>query len=81
MSRPRVNKSLEQDFIKVTLTKDQGRSKGDKEWIRIKKSRYVELNGICCCTGKFNVALSLCRVLGIALYLSKSFSEAAAEAS
>ena len=31
MSKPGVNKSLEQDFIKVILTKDQGRSKGDKE--------------------------------------------------
>ena len=31
VSRPRVNESLEQDFIKVILTKDQGRSKGNKE--------------------------------------------------
>jgi len=42
MSRPRVNKSLEQDFIKVILTKDQGRDKGNKEWMRIRKSR-IEL--------------------------------------
>ena len=31
MSGPRVDKSLEQDFIKVILTKDQERSKGNKE--------------------------------------------------
>jgi len=31
MSRPGVDKSSEWDFIKVTLTKDQERSKGDKE--------------------------------------------------
>ena len=31
MSRPRVNKSSEPNFIKVILTKDQERSKGDKK--------------------------------------------------
>ena len=31
VSRPRVNESLEQNFIKVILTKDQGRSKGNKK--------------------------------------------------
>jgi len=31
MSRPGVDKSLEQDFIKVILTKDQERNKGDKK--------------------------------------------------
>jgi len=31
MSKSRVDKSLEQDFIKVILTKDQGRDKGNKE--------------------------------------------------
>jgi len=31
VSRPRVDKSSEQDFIKVILIKDQGRSKGNKE--------------------------------------------------
>jgi len=49
--------------------------------MRIKKSRCVELNRICYCTGKFNVALSPCRVLGVAFYLSKSFPEAAARVS
>jgi len=49
--------------------------------MRIGKSGYIELNGTHCCTGKFNAALSLCRVLGVALYFSKSFSEAAAEKS
>ena len=33
VSRPGVNKSSEQNFIKVILTKDQGRSKGNKEWM------------------------------------------------
>ena len=33
MSRPKVNKGSEWDFIKMILTKDQGRSKGKKEWI------------------------------------------------
>ena len=77
MSRPGVDESSEQDFIKVILTKNQGKSKENKEWIRIGKSRCVELNKTYCCTGKFNVALSLCRVLGITLYFSKSFLEAA----
>jgi len=31
VSRPRVDESLEWDFIKVILTKDQGRSKENKE--------------------------------------------------
>ena len=31
VSKPRVDKSLEWDFIKVILTKDQERSKGNKE--------------------------------------------------
>ena len=31
MSRPRVDKNSEQDFIKVILTKDQGRGKENKE--------------------------------------------------
>jgi len=46
--------------------------------MRIGKSRHVELDGTRYCTGKFNVALSLCRVLGVALYFSEGFSEAAA---
>ena len=31
MSRLEVNESLEWDFIKMILTKDQGRGKGNKE--------------------------------------------------
>jgi len=31
MSRPGVDKSLEWDFIKMILTKDQERDKGNKE--------------------------------------------------
>ena len=46
--------------------------------MRIGKSGCIELNWTHCYTGKFNVALSLCRVLGVALYFSKGFSEAAA---
>ena len=80
VSRPRVNKSLEWDFIKVILTKNQGRSKRNKEWMRIRKSRCVESNRTHCYTGKFNMALSLCGVLRVALYFSEGFSEAVAEA-
>ena len=46
--------------------------------MRIGKSRCVELDGTCCCTGKFNMALSLCRVLEVTLYFSEEFSEVAA---
>ena len=81
MSRPGVNESSERDFIKVILTKDQGRSKGNKKGMRIRKSRCVESNRTRCCTGKFNAALSLCGVLGVTLYFSKGFSEAAARVS
>jgi len=31
MSRPGVDESSEQDFIKVILTKDQGKSKGNEQ--------------------------------------------------
>ena len=79
MSRPGVNKSLEWDFIKVILTKDQGKSERDKKWIRIRKSRCVESDGTHYCIGKFNVALSLCKVLRVTLYFSKGFLEAVAE--
>ena len=46
----------------------------------IRKSGCIELDGTCYCTEKFNVALSLCRVLEITFYFSESFSEAVAEA-
>ena len=46
--------------------------------MRIRKSRCIELNQTHYCTGKFNVAPSLCRVLRVTLYFSKGFSEAAA---
>ena len=39
---------------------------------------YIESDGTYYYTRKFNMALSLCRVLGIPLYFSKGFSEAAA---
>ena len=65
----------------MILTKDQERSKGDKEGVRIRKSRYVELDGTHYCIKKFNITLSLCKVLKVTLYFSKSFLEAAAEES
>ena len=80
MSRLRVNESSERNFIKMILTKNQERSKKDKKdkkWIRIRKSRCVELDRTFCYIEKFNTALSLCRVLEVALYYSKGFSEAA----
>ena len=46
--------------------------------MRIRKSRYVESDGTYCCIGKFNVALSLCRILGIALYFFEGFSKVTA---
>ena len=78
MSGPGVNESSERDFIKVILTKDQERSKGNKKGMRIRKSRCVESNWTRCCIGEFNMALSMCGVLGVALYFSEGFSEAAA---
>ena len=81
ISRSGVDKSLECYFIKIILTKDQRRSKRDKEWMRIKKSRCIKLDRTHCCIGKFNIALSLCRVLEIALYFSEGFLEATARVS
>ena len=49
--------------------------------MRIRKSECIESNRTCYCIGKFNVALSLCGVLEVALYFSKSFSEVAARGS
>ena len=66
-------------ILKVILTNDQGRDKGNTEWMRIRKSRCVESDQTHCCTEKFNIALSLCRVLGVTLYFSKGFLEAVAE--
>jgi len=77
MSRPRVNESLNYDFIKVTLTENYGRSEGDKEWTRV---RCIELDRTYCCIGKFNVAFSLYRVLGVTLYFSEGFLETVTEA-
>ena len=56
------------------------RSKGNKEWMKIRKSRCIESNQTRCCTGKFNATLSLCGVLGVALYFSEGFSKVVAEA-
>ena len=46
--------------------------------MRIRKSRCIESNWTHCCTEEFNTTLSLCRVLGVTLYFSEGFSEAAA---
>ena len=46
----------------------------------ITKSRYIELNETHCYTKKFNIALSLHKVLETTLYFSKGFLEAVAEA-
>ena len=81
MSRPRVNKSSEWDFIKVILTKDQRRGKGNKKWTRIGKSGCIKLDRTHCCIRKFNMALSLYRVLEVAFYFSKSFLEVTARVS
>ena len=62
---------------KMILTKNQSKCKKDNERVRIRKSGYIESDRTHCCTEKFKVALSLYEVLGIALYLSKSFSEIA----
>jgi len=78
MSRPGVNESSEWNFIKVILTKDQEKSKGNKEGMRIRKSRCIRSDGIC--TGKFNTALSLCGVLRVTFYFSKDFLEVVAKA-
>ena len=77
MSRPRANESLEQSFIKLILTKNQGRSKKNKKEMWIRKSRYIKLDRTYCCTKKFNTAFSLCKALEITLYFSKGFLEAA----
>ena len=81
ISRLGVNENLEQDFIKVILTKDQERSKENKEWIGIGKGRCIESDRTRYYIGKFNVALSLCGVLGVSLYFSEGFLEAAARES
>jgi len=49
--------------------------------MRIGKSGCIESDGTHCCTGKFNMALSLCRVLVVAFYFSEGFSEATARVS
>ena len=49
--------------------------------MRIRESRCVELNWTHYCTEKFNVALSLYRVLGVTLYFSKGFLKAAVRGS
>jgi len=80
MSRPEVNESLKQDFIKVILTKNQERSKRNKKKVRIRKSRCIESDQTHCCTEKFNMSSSLCRALKVTLYFSEGFLKAAPKA-
>ena len=47
--------------------------------MRIRKSEYIELDGTCCYTKKFNMVFSLYRVLEVTLYFSKGFLEVAIE--
>ena len=47
--------------------------------MRIKKSECVESDKTYYCTGKFNAALSLYKVLEVAFYFSKSSSKVAAK--
>ena len=61
----------------MILTKNQGRSKRDTEGVRIRKSGYIKSDGTCCYTGELNITLSLCEVLEVTFYFSKSFSETA----
>ena len=76
-SNRRSCRCLQMVSIHKFRVKDQERSKRNKEWMRIRKSRCVESDGTHCCTGKFNMALSLCGVLGVTLYFSEDFSEVA----
>lgn len=58
---------------------DQEKSQRNKKRVEIRKSRCIELNETHCCTEKFNMALSPCEVLQVALYFSKGFSEVVAK--
>ena len=60
----------------MVLTKNQEKSQKNKERVRVQKSKYIELNRTYCYTMKFNIALSLYKVLKITLYFSKDFSKA-----
>jgi len=60
----------------VTLIKNQGRIKEDKERVRVRKSKYVESNKTYCYIKKFNIALSLYEVPDITLNFSKACLEA-----
>jgi len=64
----------------VILTKNQRKSKRDKERERVRKSGCIELDGTHYYIKKFNTVLSLCEVLGVALYFSKDFLETTVEA-
>jgi len=66
----------------MTLIKNQGKSKKNKERVGVRKSKYIkyiESDKTCYYIGKFNVAFSLYKVLRVALYLFKGFLEVTAK--
>ena len=65
----------------MILTKNQGRSKKDKNRVRIIKSRCVKSDGTHFYIGNFNIVFSLYRVLEVTFYFSKGFSEVVARGS
>ena len=48
--------------------------------MRIRKSEYIELDRTHYYIEKFNIALSLCKVLGVTLYFFKGFLKVVANA-
>ena len=79
ISRPRIDESLKWNLVKIILTKNQEKNKKDKERVRIRKSRYIELDKTYCYIEKFNAVLSLYGVLKVTHYFFKSFSEVVVE--
>ena len=79
MSRSKVDKSSKWGLIKVILTKNQRRSKENKDKVRVKMNRNIKLNRTCYYIEKFNIVFSLCGALGVNLYFSKSCSETVAK--
>jgi len=55
----------------VIITKNQRKSKRNKERVEIRKSRCIKLNRTHYCIENINIALSLCGVLVVTFYFSK----------
>jgi len=77
MSWPKVDPSLKWSFTKIVLTKDQEKEENDKERVRVQKSRYIKKYETYCYIGKFNIALSLYKVLKVTFYFFENFLEVA----